>query len=198
MEALNSRSNHDDAALLAAEEVFARYGYRRVSMADLADAAGLSRAGLYKRYSNKETLFRAAVSRLQEETLVRVEEAIAALDPDASTLDLVTAAFDARIGYLVERTWDSPHGVELLEDSNRLAGDLVAEASERFRERVASLLDDGDSRGEIRLAAADLDALAAANLIAAAVNGLKPIAPGPGEFRHHMHQVIRLLLAGMS
>ena len=167
-------------------------------MEDLAEAVGLSRAGLYKRFSNKESMFRAVVSRLHEHTLARVDEATGSRASEPSTLDLVTDAFEARVGYLMDRTWDSPHGMELLEDSSRLCGDLVADASDRFRARVATFLAEGDARGDIDLRGADLDAREAADLIAAAVGGLKPATPGPKEFRESMRRVIRLLLVGMA
>jgi AcrR family transcriptional regulator len=49
------------ALLAAAAEVFARYGYRKASMDDVARAAGLSRQGLYLHYPTKDALFKAAV-----------------------------------------------------------------------------------------------------------------------------------------
>ena len=193
----DTRTERDAALLATAENVFARYGYRRVSMEDLATAVGFSRAGLYKRFSSKESLFRAVVSRLHEDTLERVDAAIISCGEGSSTLDLVTAAFEARVGYMMDRTWDSPHGFEILDDSRRLCGDLVDEASDRFRAQIATLLERGNARGEIDLCGAGLDARGAAELVAAAVTGLKPAMPGPKEFREGMRRLIRLLLAGM-
>ena len=47
--------------LEAAVGVFARYGYRKTSMDDVARAAGVSRQGLYLSFANKEELFRRAL-----------------------------------------------------------------------------------------------------------------------------------------
>jgi AcrR family transcriptional regulator len=49
------------ALLDAAIGVFARFGYRKTSMDDIARAAGVSRQGLYLLFSNKEELFRRSV-----------------------------------------------------------------------------------------------------------------------------------------
>lgn len=191
-------TDRNTAVLEAAEEVFALHGYRRVSMDDIALAVGLSRAGLYKRFANKKALFRAAVSRLHEGTLVEVAKITRDAPDDAKTLDLVIAAFEARIGYLMDRRWDSPCGMEILEESHRICGDIVSDTSNRFRKEIAILLDRANARGEIKLKAAGLNAHDAADLISAAVNGLKLASPGPTEFRDSMRRVIRLLFTGMA
>jgi AcrR family transcriptional regulator len=48
--------------LEAAVGVFARFGYRKTSMEEVARAAGVSRQGLYLQFSNKEELFRRALT----------------------------------------------------------------------------------------------------------------------------------------
>ncbi len=47
--------------LAAALEVFFKYGYKRVSMNEIAETAGISRPGLYLHFSSKEEVFRAAI-----------------------------------------------------------------------------------------------------------------------------------------
>ena len=43
--------------LTAARAVFLRYGYKRISMNDIAEAAGVSRPALYLLFKNKEEIF---------------------------------------------------------------------------------------------------------------------------------------------
>ena len=50
-----------EALLEAAVGVFARYGFRKTSMDEVARAAGVSRQGLYLQFADKEELFRKAV-----------------------------------------------------------------------------------------------------------------------------------------
>src|SRR5260370_15665605 len=52
------------AVLDAAAVVFARYGFRKASMEEVARAAGVSRQGLYLQFANKEELFRKTVEHL--------------------------------------------------------------------------------------------------------------------------------------
>lgn len=49
--------------LAAAHRVFLRFGYRRTTMKDLADAVEMSRPALYLLYANKEEIFRAVICR---------------------------------------------------------------------------------------------------------------------------------------
>ena len=55
-----------DRILSTAENIFARFGYRRASMSQIAEEAGLTRQALYHRYPSKEALFRAVVEQLHE------------------------------------------------------------------------------------------------------------------------------------
>ena len=55
-----------DRILSAAENIFARFGYRRASMSQIAEEAGLTRQALYHHYPSKEALFRAVVEQLHE------------------------------------------------------------------------------------------------------------------------------------
>src|SRR6267154_1405255 len=51
-----------EALLEAAVGVFARYGFRKTSMDEVARAAGVSRQGLYLLFADKEELFRKALT----------------------------------------------------------------------------------------------------------------------------------------
>jgi AcrR family transcriptional regulator len=47
-----------DKILAAALDVFVRYGYKRVTMNDIAAAAGISRPALYLVFESKEDIFK--------------------------------------------------------------------------------------------------------------------------------------------
>lgn len=56
---------------------FARFGYRKTSMEEVARAAHISRPGLYFLFSSKESLFRAAVTQTLHRDITAVERALA-------------------------------------------------------------------------------------------------------------------------
>ncbi len=111
--------------LPAAYARFAGYGFRRTSMEDIAAAAGVSRAALYLQFRNKEAIFRSLSEELHARALA---EATAALAGDAPLAERLRAGIEARSLRFVEIAYGSPHGAELLDESNRLCGDLAAGA----------------------------------------------------------------------
>src|ERR1700730_16069063 len=53
-----------EAILVAATATFLRYGFKKTSMDDVAQAAGVSRQGLYLYFDTKDLLFREALQYL--------------------------------------------------------------------------------------------------------------------------------------
>ena len=90
-----------DRILSAAESIFARFGFRRASMSQIADEAGLTRQALYHHYSSKEALFRAVVEQLHE--LAYEAEAVAGLNQEEAgggLADILASQIAARFRYL--------------------------------------------------------------------------------------------------
>src|SRR5260370_33832193 len=58
-----------DRILDAAMLVFRRQGFRRSSIEQAAETAGLTRQALYHHFKSKEALFRAVIERLHENAL---------------------------------------------------------------------------------------------------------------------------------
>src|ERR1700712_5930217 len=60
--------------LEVAKSLFLRYGYKRVSMNDIAQAAGISRPALYLIFKNKEEIFKGAYEQWVDEKIFEIEE----------------------------------------------------------------------------------------------------------------------------
>jgi AcrR family transcriptional regulator len=87
------------AVLDAAVAVFARYGFRKASMEEVARAANVSRQGLYLQFANKEELFRKTVEHLLSSQL---KAATIALSRCEDNLELrLIAACDTWCGRFV-------------------------------------------------------------------------------------------------
>jgi AcrR family transcriptional regulator len=180
-----------DRILGAAFTLFGRYGYRRTSMEDIASEAGLSRAALYLQFHNKEDIFRALATTLHEEALAGAE---AALEGDGPLNDRLRAAVEAKTLRMIEIAYTSPHGSELMDERNRLCGDLAVENEERFREMVAAAF---ESAGEIDLAGAGVTAQDAADLLVRAVAGLKDPQVSTETYRERLRSFVRVFVAGL-
>lgn len=174
---------------------FARYGFRRTSMEDIAIEAGVSRAALYLQFRNKEEIFVSLARQLQEDAL---ERAAAALRSDAPLAERIRSAIEAKSLKLVEITLGSPHGAELMDETNRLCSDLVGETERHFVDRLARLLRRAAQSGEIDLASLHVSATEAAQLLLRAVKGLK----GPGVtvdgYRDGLAKLVRVFVAGLA
>ena len=121
-----------DAALLT----FARYGYRKTSMEQVAHEADISRPGLYFLFTSKQTLFREAVERSLQRDLANAELALASTD--APLHERLLRAFDHWAGrYIGPLTRDVANVVE---DNPGVLGPIVTTAPQRFAELVADAL----------------------------------------------------------
>src|SRR5205814_9495288 len=99
-----------DAAML----VFRRQGFRRSSIEQAAEAAGLTRQALYHHFKSKEALFRAVIQRLHEDALsAEIAAAAAAENPDGSPADIPVASVSATLGQLAA-SLDGPPPVDEL------------------------------------------------------------------------------------
>src|SRR5262245_10408557 len=111
------------ALLEAAVPVFMRYGYRKTSMDEVAQAAQVSRQALYLHFTNKEDLFRAAVKHVLDGSLAGAVEALRATD---ATLEARLArAFDEWVGRYVGMM--GAGASDLVEAASALVGPMYAE-----------------------------------------------------------------------
>jgi AcrR family transcriptional regulator len=173
-----------DAALLT----FARYGYRKASMDDVARAADISRPGLYFYFASKRDLFRAAVTHALDGDVAAAGQALA--DTDRPLRERLIEAFDHWTGrYIGPMTKD----VAIVIDNNPdLLGPIVTEYPGRFATMITDTL----------TAAAPADrAETAANVartLLSTANGIKHEASTREEFIAKMTVGIDLLLPALT
>jgi AcrR family transcriptional regulator len=124
------------AVLDSALATFARFGYRKTSMEEVARAARISRPGLYFLFASKEELFRAAVSRALHADLAEVERILA--ESGRPIRDRLLDAFDRWAGrYIGTMTRDI---AVVVEDNPELLGEIVEVAPRRFAELITSAI----------------------------------------------------------
>jgi TetR/AcrR family transcriptional regulator of autoinduction and epiphytic fitness len=122
--------------LEAARSVFMLHGYRKTSMESVAQAAGISRQGIYRHFSSKENLYMEMGRHLLDRA---IESATAAFTtPEVPVRQRLVRAFDEWMGQFVEDI--GPNLSELLHFSRILFGPLIGERQARFSMLVAGLL----------------------------------------------------------
>ena len=149
--------------LTAALDVIARNGYRRTSVRELADAVGLSQAGLLHYFSSKEELFQEILRKRDE--------------VDASAFEPHTADFMEGFLDVVRHNADVPGLVQLYAQVSTEAGDPEHPAREffirrysEFRRRFAEQIRIEQAAGRVD---ADIDPELTAGLFLAAADGLQ-------------------------
>ena len=116
----------------AAIATFIRYGARKTSMTDIADAAGVSRQTLYDQFGSKDELVEAAISRNTDLVLARITERLEYGDNLADQLDVY-------LSEAVVRTFERLQTSEDLEDliiGHNDAGRAAIKKSHKRHNRV--------------------------------------------------------------
>lgn len=122
-----------ELVLAAALDTFARYGYQKTSMEDVARAAAISRPGLYLLFGSKRELFTAAVTQALERSISAVAEVLA--DPARPLRERLLDAFDQWTGRYIGAM--SREVISIAEEYADLLGPAVASYPRQF----AALLD---------------------------------------------------------
>ncbi len=164
----------------AALTTFARFGYRKTSMEEVARAAHISRPGLYFLFASKEELFRAAVTQALERDLAAVEHVLA--DTGRPLPERLVEAFDQWAGrYVGPLARDVP---EVIEANPELLGEIVETAPRRFENLVTAAIAAKKERKT---------ALAVARTMISASIGLKHQAPSREFFLERLKVAVDLL-----
>jgi TetR/AcrR family transcriptional regulator, regulator of autoinduction and epiphytic fitness len=166
--------------------VFARYGFKKTSMEDIARAADLSRQSIYNRFGSKEAVFDWMVETITSELLRQVTEVLA---PKADRpLETLLQAYDIWTGNHVALWSGTGHGAEIIDLAIASASRSSSYQGDSFTKSVSEfilergLADDPSSAG---------DKTFALNL---ASKGLLLIAKSTEEYSQGMRRVISVTL----
>lgn len=154
----------------AALAVFCRYGYRKTSMLDIAQAADMSRAALYLHFKNKEDVFRAGSVRAHASVMAQVAAALAEPGPVFTRIETALLAFQQ--GLMTEIS-ASAHGKELFDANMTLAADITLSARASLVASLAGALEQAEAAGDIALRRVDATAAQVAALLVASMDGIK-------------------------
>lgn len=151
-------------------------------MEDIAAAAGMSRAAVYRYVPSKNEAYRLLAGRLFNEALATAR---AAAGPGQPLQERLYAALSAKVELTVRLIRDSPHAAELLG-----AGHLIADLADGFTaaltELVTEILSDSgvDRAGEV------------AGLLLALARGLEADLDDPDAAYRQLRLGLDLIVAG--
>ena len=129
----SARQTH---VLATALTVFARHGFRKTSIEDIAKAAGISRQGIYLHFKNKDEIFGASIQKALDD---RLQAANRILDDDRLTLEekLLRALdewFGRHVGLL------GPEASDLMVQCERVLGDAVGKSRSSFQKKLEKVI----------------------------------------------------------
>jgi len=171
----------------AAKGVFLKYGYRRVTMNDIAAAAKMSRPALYLVFSKKEDVFGGVVRELAREISAEVNHGLASIKSPLDKLKFVCETWMVRTFDWISQ---SAEAKEIYEGSHEFAPEAVAESvlsSERDLTTAIELFPKGALPKGI-------SASQAAHLLAAAIAGVKKTCQTSAELREKIHALIAMMV----
>ena len=164
----------------AALHTFARFGYRKTAMDEVAKQARISRPGLYFLFSSKSGLFRAAAERGIELDLAAAELALA--ESGLPLGERIVEAFDCWAGRYVGPLHDT---TALIADNPGLVGPIAIAGPARFERLITDALTPTRSPAE--------SIVVARTLISVSI-GIKHQSTNREEYRYRMTDAVRLLV----
>ncbi|CCD93353.1 putative Transcriptional regulator, TetR family [Bradyrhizobium sp. ORS 375] len=196
---MQAKAPPQDRILDAAMRVFRRHGFRRSSIEQAAEEAGLTRQALYHHFASKEALFRAVIERLYEQGLAaEIAAAQAAEDAGLELADILVAEIGARMQSMLASLRDSPHAEELFSEHLAQARDLYQSYSSRFAGEIAATITRVCRRRKLKLESG-ISVRELARCVEMAVHGTKSAFPSMqpvDAFLKQLQTMLRMLIAG--
>ena len=173
----------------AAREQFIRFGFRRTTMGDIAEAAGMSRPALYLVYANKEEIFRAVVRVHCDESVMagraRIEEA-SGLE---ARIEAVLQVWVIEPYELVHR---SPEAEELYESTHAFTADLRDRILSEMEQQLVDVMQEAPVLDAAYLKSRKLTVEEVARLLAWSGQGMKRLAGTVGELKKLLTTMVRV------
>jgi AcrR family transcriptional regulator len=170
----------------AATSVFLRYGFGRTTMADIAQASGLSRPTLYLTFPDKESVFRAVIEAMIETKMAQVRTGISGLPTLREKLLYACNAWAAEGYELVQAHPDA-------RDMFDLGFESVCAGYQAFQDLIAAMVREAAGRSALGIPPAKL-----ARAIVYALKGFKDIAVDSADLRSLIATHVAVLSAALS
>ncbi|SFT04807.1 TetR/AcrR family transcriptional regulator [Paenibacillus sp. BC26] len=166
-------------------EVFFKYGYKRVSMNEIAEAAGISRAGLYLYFKNKEEMFNAAIVYHGDILIEEIQEGLSAYKTEEQQ---VLYAIDVWTIRNFDDSLRSPEHKEITDSSYQFARPALDTSYGKLETILAALLEKNV------ITAGGITPARLAHLVVSALRGFKTVAKSSDELRQMIQDLLRIVL----
>jgi len=193
-----SGSAKPNAIVVAGLRLFTRYGYRKTSIDNIAQAAQVAKRTVYLHFENKAAVFLAILEYLSD--LVR-QRCTAAENAGGTAVDRLTGLLDAYFGLGFELFSKSEHMPELEETFSKLARTRIGDLNAEYEERLATFLRSLQNTREIGGPPQGLTVEQIVHIVVQAAEGAKHDAKIRGDqkaLERRLRELATLALAAMK
>ena len=171
--------------LESATAVFARYGYKKTSLDDVATAAGLSRQGIYLHFASKSELFRGVVRHFLEQSRLERIKVLTnkEIDVEKRLLEAFVVSHGAKVG--------TDNFQELFAAVNQLVGDVLHESETQFVAELTTVLKEAGRTPHWKVLG--ISAKQIAELLLATSKGIQFSATNSLEYRRQMKVAVQVI-----
>jgi len=183
------------AILQAAIALFRRYGFRKTSIDQIADAAHVAKPTVYAHFADKDALFVAVCDAVMEQVLSATESARRA---NERTEERLAAMIAAKFTYIFEVVHASPHAAELLDSQGSIAASVVANADARYAAMLRAEVTRAAKNGEIHLGHGAPSTQDVVSMLLQAGHGAAYGAKTAEEHRKNVARLVGAIWRGVS
>ena len=191
----------------AALSQFAAYGFARTSMADIANAAKMSRPAVYLHFGNKEEIFHAVLEAILGRAYALAQSA---LSTPPTTAGRTRAQLETLIGAqlteflqryhgdLMELFTETMHGDELLAAEHTHSVDVLEKAAKRSKAGLTRYFNELAALGSFDAKRSGQPAARWVELILLSPRGLKQDKPSVAQYRRRLNTLAVSVARGLS
>jgi len=179
--------------LESALTVFLTYGFKKTSMDDIAQQAGVSRPALYQLFKNKTDIFRALSYDLMQNALVQAKNAF---DVPGTPREQLFNAIDSSIMEMHRFCDQSVHGAELIGINQEIARDIEFD----WKTGMISVIADGIDRAiaggtadNTKLKSRNLNSEAVARILMHSMEGMRETYLSGQPIENFVDQLVDLV-----
>lgn len=176
--------------LEAAKKIFLRFGFRRATMGEIAEAVDMSRPALYLVFPSKEEILKAVISAESQVALQEIQQNLPNIETEKERLMFAFEVWSVRPFEMVQ---SFPDTRDLLESSYTVAGEVVTEAFAEFEKIVEGILEPLITSPNVTLSPKQL-----AHILTSAIHGFKNAAGNVAELRQLFDDLITVILASIQ
>jgi len=126
-----------DTIVDAATQMFARYGYAKTTIGDIAETAGVARQTVYNAFPGKEEILRQVVRRAGQQTY---DDVVAAWETAPDVTAKMTAFHESGPVNWYEVIHKTPDWAELLEGMNKAASEEIKVLEDQWKAAFSGML----------------------------------------------------------